>query len=153
LRTVYRYWAWALFGLVILQIGLAGYGAFNAVHKADKAHHDDEKTVTLGKDTVENGFGPHAGLGTLLLLLILLFLIIAAIAGIRGRRLKLTALLFGLMILQVALAWIGFDVPVVGFFHPINALLILGLTGYLAKTSQLDDSLSASPSAPEPLAA
>jgi hypothetical protein len=142
LRTVYRYWAWLLFGLIVLQIGLAGYGAFNAVHKADKAHHDDQATVTLGKDTVEDGFGPHAGLGTLLLLLILLFLIVAAIGGIRGRRLKLTGLLFVLMILQVALAWIGFDQPVVGFFHPINALVLFGLTGYLAFTGKRDDSLA-----------
>jgi hypothetical protein len=153
LRTVYRYWAWVLFVAVILQIGLAGYGAFNAVHKADKAHHDDQKTVTLGKDTVEDGFGAHAALGTLLILLILLFLIIALIAGIRGRRLKLTALLFGLMILQVVLAWVGFDQPVIGFFHPINALVILGLTGYLAKTANLDDSLRSVQAPPEPLAA
>jgi hypothetical protein len=142
LRTVYRYWAWVLFAAVILQVGFAGYGAFNAVHKADKAHIDDQKTVTLGKDTIENGFGAHAGFGYLIFLGVLLLLIVAAIGGIRGRRLKLTGLLAGLLVLQILLAWFGFDQPVIGFFHPVNALLIVGLTGFLAFTGKRDDSLS-----------
>jgi hypothetical protein len=153
LRTVYRYWVWVLFVAVIVQIGLAGYGAFNALHKADKAHLDDQATITLGKDTVEDGFGAHSGLGYLIGFAILALLIVSAAGGIRGRRLKLTALLFGLLLLQVILAWIGFEVPAVGFFHPLNALLILGLTGYLAKTSNLDDTLRGVAAAPEPLAA
>ncbi len=153
MRTVYRYWVWVLFVAVVVQIGLAGYGAFNALHKADKAHHDDQATITLGKDTVEDGFGAHAGFGYLIGLAILLLLIVAAAGGIRGRRLKLTAALFGLLILQVILAWIGFEQPVVGFFHPLNALLILGVTGYLAKTATLDDSLRAPASAPAPMTA
>jgi hypothetical protein len=70
-----------------------------------------------------------------------LLLIVAAVGGIRGRRLKLTGLLFGLLVLQILLAWIGFDQPVVGFFHPVNALLIVGLTGFLAFTGTRDDSL------------
>ena len=29
-----------------------------------------------------------------------------------------------LLILQMILAWFGFEVPAIGFFHPVNALLI-----------------------------
>ena len=29
-----------------------------------------------------------------------------------------------LLILQVFLAWFGFEVPAIGFFHPVNAMLI-----------------------------
>src|SRR6266498_2197530 len=41
---------------------------------------------------------------------------------------------FGLLIVQVLLAWIGFGVPAVGALHPINALAIFAFTGYLVGT-------------------
>ena len=31
-------------------------------------------------------------------------------------------LLFGLLVLQLLLAWFGFEAPIIGFFHPVNAL-------------------------------
>jgi hypothetical protein len=34
----------------------------------------------------------------------------------------------------VILAWIGFEVPWIGFFHPINAMAIAGLSGFIAMT-------------------
>ncbi len=55
-------------------------------------------------------------------------MIIGLIAGIGKWRLGRHGLLFGLLFLQLWLAWIGFEVPFpVGFLHPINAFLILGL--------------------------
>jgi hypothetical protein len=35
----------------------------------------------------------------------------------------------------VLLAWFGFEVPAIGFFHPVNALLIIGLAGSIAWVS------------------
>jgi len=125
-RTVYRYWAWLVVAAIVLQIGFAGYGAFYVANKVDDG--------TVNQDKFEDGFGPHIGFGYIVVLLILLLLIIAAVAGVRGRMLGMTALLFGLGILQILLAWIGGAAPVVGFFHPVNAFVLLGLASWIAVT-------------------
>jgi hypothetical protein len=36
------------------------------------------------------------------------------------------------LVIQILSAWIGFGTPAVGVLHPINAFLILALTGSLA---------------------
>jgi hypothetical protein len=77
----------------------------------------------------DDGWGLHVGFGYLLLLGGLLLLLFALAARV-GRRRVLRALgLFGLIVLQVLLAWFGEEVPVIGILHPINAFLILGLAG------------------------
>jgi len=124
LRSVYRYWSWVIFGLVIVQVGLAGYGAFYVANKVDDG--------TVNEDKFEEGFGIHWVVGMLIVLLILLGFLIALAGGIRGKRLKNAGLLLGLGILQVVLAELGFAVPAIGFFHPVNALAIFALSGYIA---------------------
>ena len=52
------------------------------------------------------------------------FLVIGVVAGIGKWRLGRHGVLALLLILQVLLAWFGFEVPAIGFFHPVNALLI-----------------------------
>jgi hypothetical protein len=126
LRTVYRYWSWLVFIAVIVQVGFAGYGAFYVAHKVDKG--------TVNQDKFDDGFGLHAGFGYLVVLLMLIAFLIALAGGIRGRRLGRAGALFGLGILQILLAWFGFDQPVIGFFHPVNALVIFALSGSIAWT-------------------
>ena len=70
-----------------------------------------------------SSFDAHRGSGSLLVLLSLILLILAAV----GRREALTqsAVLFGLMLVQMVLAVAGEDVGVLGGLHPVNGLLIL----------------------------
>lgn len=124
MRTLYRYWSWLIFGLVIVQVGLAGYGAFYVANKVDDG--------TVNEDKFEDGFGIHWVVGMLIVLLILIGFFIALAGGIRGRRLRAAGLLLGLGILQIVLAELGFAVPAIGFFHPVNALAIFALSGYIA---------------------
>jgi hypothetical protein len=52
-------------------------------------------------------------------------------------------------VLQVLLAWFGFEVPAIGFFHPVNALLLFGLSGWIAWTAWRGrPTMPAAPSAP-----
>jgi hypothetical protein len=67
-------------------------------------------------------------------LLVLVFLLIAFAARVGKQRLIKNAVLFGLLILQVVLAWIGESVAALGFLRPINALAIFGLSGSMAWT-------------------
>lgn len=137
MKTVYRYWAWIVFVAVCLQIGFAGYGAFFVANATDDGVVDENK--------FEDGFGLHIGFGYLVVLLVLIYLVIAFAARVGKQRLIKNAALFGLLILQVILAWIGFAVPAIGFFHPINALLIFGLSGSMAWTYWRGDTVTPAP--------
>jgi hypothetical protein len=123
-ELVYRVWAAIVAAAVVVQIGFAGYGAFYVANKVDDAPVND--------DTFMDGWGLHSGFGYLVILLGLVFVLIALGARVGKRRVLRTLGLFGLMILQMLLAWFGFEIPVIGILHPINAFLILGLSGAIA---------------------
>ena len=123
MTAVYKYLAGLVFLAVIVQIGFAGYGAFAVAKDTDGG--------TVNEDRFEDVFGMHAGFGYLVVLLGLILLVVSLIAR---HRVKHTLILFGLLILQVLLAWFGFEVPWIGFFHPINAMAIAGLSGFIAMT-------------------
>jgi hypothetical protein len=122
-RAAFKYLVGLFFVGVVAQIGLAGVGAFHTVSKNGDG--------PLAKDKAGDWFGAHAAVGYLLVLLSLLILIIA-LAARDGRLRRGAGLLFGLMIVQVLLAWLGGGVWALGFLHPINALAIFGLSGMLA---------------------
>jgi hypothetical protein len=107
---------------VVIQVGLAGYGAFNAIDKAGDA--------SVTKKTIENGFDPHGALGTIIIVLMLILVIVSLLAG--RRKARIVTILFVLGIVQMLLAWGGTSAAWVGFFHGVNALLIAGIAGSLA---------------------
>jgi hypothetical protein len=125
MKTVYKWWAALLLVAVFVQIGFAGYGAFFVAGKVD-----DHDLVT--KKQFEDGWDLHAGFGYLVVLGALVLLVLALIAR-PGRPLVLVTLgLAVLAIIQVLLAWIGGSgAPAVGALHPINAVVIAGLTGLI----------------------
>ena len=123
MRAAFKYLVGLFFVGVIAQIGLAGIGAFHTVSKNDDG--------PLAKEKAGDWFGPHAAVGYLLVLLSLLLLLVA-LAARDGRLRRGAALLFGLMIVQVLLAWLGGGVWALGFLHPINALAIFAFSGMLA---------------------
>ncbi|MBD0330825.1 MAG: hypothetical protein ICV64_12075 [Thermoleophilia bacterium] len=124
LRSAYRWWAAIVFLAVVVQVALAGYGAFNAVDKA-------EDRGSVDSDAVEDGFGPHAALGYLIALATLVLVLLALGSRWDRRRTLWTAALFGLLVLQVVLAWIASSVAGLGVLHAANALAIFGLSGWL----------------------
>jgi uncharacterized protein DUF6220 len=124
LRAVYRYWISIVAAAVVVQIALAGYGAFYAADKVSDA--------SINEDTFEDGFGAHIGLGYLIFLATLIAVILALVARPGKKTVLLTVGAAALVFVQILLAQIGTDVPAVGALHPINAFIILGLVGTLA---------------------
>jgi hypothetical protein len=122
-QAIYRVWVTILTAAVVLQIFFAGYGAFDNVHKLDK------DGSTIDQDSFNHSFDPHIALGYFIWIGGLIFLLISF--GTRSRSRIFRALgVFGLLTLQVLLAWIGYGVPyVAGGLHPINAFIILGFLG------------------------
>ena len=122
MKTAFRYLTALLFFAIVVQVGLAGYGAFNAIDEADGG--------PVTQKTIENGFDPHGILGTIVLLLMLILVIVSLTAG-RIRARTVTVLLV-LGIVQMLLAWGATGAAWVGFLHGINALAIAGIAGSLA---------------------
>ena len=128
MSAVYKVLSGVVFVAVLVQIGFSGYGAFSVAGDVDGGVVDE--------DRFEDVFGLHAGFGYLVILLALVLMIVALI----GRyRIKHSVILFVLLIVQMLLAWFGFEVAWIGFFHPINAVLIAGLAGMLAVTEWRSD--------------
>jgi hypothetical protein len=124
MRGVYRYWSLLVVLAVVVQVGFAGYGAFSVVGDVDDKGSVDE-------DMLEDAFGAHVGFGYLVVLTGLILLVLALV----GRhRIKHSAILAVLLVVQVPLAWIGGSAAGVGFLHPVNALLIFGLSSFIAVT-------------------
>ena len=121
MRTAFRIVASLTSLAVIVQVGFAGYGAFNAIDKADNA--------SVTKKTIENGFDPHGALGSIVVLLMIVLVVLALIGRIK---IRIAAILLGLGIVQMLLAWGGTSQAWVGFFHGVNALAIAGIAGSLA---------------------
>lgn len=126
MRTAYWAWSMILFAAIVVQVGLAGYGAFYAANKLE------DEGSTIDEDVFFEGFGAHAIVGYLVLIGALVLLVLGIAAGLGKWRLGRHGLLFGLLILQVLLAWFGFEVPAIGFLHPVNALLIVAISGMIS---------------------
>jgi hypothetical protein len=125
MRDAFKYLTSVLFAAVVVQVALAGYGAFNATSKAE-----DNGSVT--KSAVENGFDAHAILGTVVLVIMLLLVVVAALGRLGSRWLQWSGGLFLLGILQLLFAAIGDAVPALGFLHAVNALAIYAVSALAA---------------------
>jgi hypothetical protein len=128
MNAAFRIWASLVSLAVIVQVGLAGYGAFHAVDVSD------DKGL-ISKKGVEHGFNAHAALGYLILLAALVLLILAFLARRQspgGARPKWAGILLALLVVQVLLAWLGGAVAWLGVLHAMNALAVAGVAGSLA---------------------
>jgi hypothetical protein len=126
MREAFKYLTSLLFLAVVVQVGFAGYGAFNAIDKADKGG-------TVTKKTIENGFDPHGAIG-MVLIVVLLLLVVTSVAGRVGPLfVKWSVGLLVLGLLQWLFGYLGTkSAPVGGFLHGINALAIYAGAALLA---------------------
>ena len=109
-------------GLVVVQFGLAGWGAF-------KTDYDQKFN--------DNNFGPHGILGTFMVLLALVILAVAASGRWSSMATRLSAVLFGLMVLQFVLGATGAsNSPYFGVLHGVNALVIAFLAYRMVRESR-----------------
>lgn len=108
---------------VVVEFFLAGLGIFRTMPEEDAA---------VAHETFEDKFEAHTGLGELLTGTSVLLLLVILAAWTGPRSIGATFGLAVLTIVQMILAGTGEDAPVAGAFHAINALLILGLSSFLA---------------------
>jgi heme A synthase len=147
-QAIYRFWVTILTAAVVVQIFLAGYGAFDAAHKLE------DEGSSIDDDSFHNGFEPHIALGYLIFLGTVVLLLLSFGARGRGRILRSLGVV-GLVALQVVLAWTGYGAPyVAGGLHPINAFVILGFLGSITwREWKVERVAAAEPAAAPPPAA
>jgi heme A synthase len=110
---------------VLVQAGAIAAGWFTALHDVDGG-------LVIDKNYDGNAFhGIHTFVGFNVmpaLGLILLVISVFAAPSVPAAR-KWAGIVFGLIVLQVALALVAFSVPSIGALHGINALAVLGTAG------------------------
>jgi hypothetical protein len=124
LRALYRYGTAIVAAMVVVQIGAAGFGAFNV-----SDHIGEHKPVS--EHTFDDGFSFHTGFGYgVFIAAAVLFLL--ALAGRLGRpRVAEAAALPVMVVVQIVLAWAAESTHWVGPFHALVAFAILALSGRL----------------------
>ena len=107
---------------VLVQAGSIAAGWFTALHDVDNGLVIDKNYDGNAFHSVHGfvGFNVMPILG--LILLVVSFFAAKSVPGAR----KWGAIVFGLIILQVALALVAFSVPAIGALHGLNALAVLG---------------------------
>lgn len=135
MRSVFRSLTSVLFVAVVVQVGLAGYGIFNAIHKA--------KTAPVTQKALEDDLGAHGVFGYIVLLLMLLLLIVALAGKLGSTESKWSGGVFLLGVLQAILGAASISAPALGFLHGINALAIYAATALLAHKTWTEHRASA----------
>ncbi|GEM_PF-773267 len=126
MRNAFRWLTSILFMAVVVQVGLAGYGAFDVIHKAEQA------SVSVPKKTIEDAFNAHGALGPVIVLLMLVLLIVSLAGRLGESHLKWSGGILLLGILQFVLGVVATSAPWVGFLHGVNALVIYAAVALLA---------------------
>jgi uncharacterized protein DUF6220 len=125
-HAIYGYWAALLFLGVIVQIGFAGYGAFFV------SKHLDDKGASLGHEQFDHAWRFHNGWGYIVVYATVVLLLLGLAARIGRPRIWWALGLAVAGVVQMFLAYLGEDHAKAGFLHPLNAFVILGLSGSIA---------------------
>jgi heme A synthase len=131
---------------VLVQAAAIAFGWFDAIHELDSGLVIDENYEGNAGHVVHgiNGMYLMPLLG--LILLIVSFFAAKQVPGAR----KWAGIVFGLVVLQVVLAFVAFGAPIVGALHGLNALAILG-TAVRASMLSREDRSSRRDSRTEPV--
>ena len=148
MRSAYKFLAYAIDVLILLQAAAMAWAVFglsswiedgNTITKAKLENHDGFLFAE------ERGFMIHGINGQLLIPLIGLILLIISFFAKVPEGVKFAAMLFGGIVVQVALGIAAHGLPALGFIHGFWALLLFALAFRAAKQADL----VASPPTPE----
>jgi hypothetical protein len=121
-KQTYRVLAGLIALGVLVQAASVAYGWFDALSAVDAG------TVIDGNYEGNAGHVLHGIIGMIVVPLLGLILLIVSFVAAKsvpqGR--KWAGIVFGVIVLQVALAFAAFSAPVIGALHGINALVLFG---------------------------
>lgn len=134
MRTAYRVLAWTIAAGVALQAASVAWGFFTVI-----LYVEDGGVFTSGYDYESNvGIMIHRFVGTGLIPLAALALLIVSFFARIPSGTRRAGVLFGLVLLQIALVFLAFVVAWAGALHGVNALAILLTAGWSARRARSD---------------
>ena len=117
---------------VVVQAAAIAFGWFDAINQVDDGLIIDENYDGNAGHMLHGIVGMYVMPLLGLVLLIVSFFAARTVPGAR----KWAGIVFGLIVLQVALAFVSFGAPIVGALHGINALAVLGTAGRAASLTR-----------------
>jgi heme A synthase len=131
-RVVYRILAMLIAVGVVVQAAAIAFAMFDIEHKTDDG-------VFYTKDSDNGGIALHAVLGEMVIPVIALALLIVAFFARIPGGVKWAAITFGVLVLQVVLAYAGKPVPFIGVLHAINAFALAAVASIAMRQARLAD--------------
>lgn len=124
MKQTYRVLAGLVALGVLVQAAAIAFGFFDLGSNVGSG-----KSFTIDENYSNAGLDIHFVDGQFIIPLIGLILLIISFFAAKSvpQARKWAGIVFGLIVLQVVLAFIGFGVPIVGALHGINALIVLGV--------------------------
>ncbi|MET0789729.1 MAG: hypothetical protein ABWY33_10845 [Cellulomonas sp.] len=122
MKATYRVLAYLVAAGVFVQAGAIAYAWFTTLHEIeDGAVIDSSYEGNIGHSL-------HGTVGMMVIpVLVIALLIVSFFAKFTGA-VRYALIIFGLVLLQIALAFVAFGAPAVGALHGLNALAILGVS-------------------------
>ena len=129
MRATYRVLALLIAVGVVVQAMFIAIALFQIMHDTDNGGVYDKNAENWAQ-------GAHMLFGYIIIPLIaLVLLVLSFFARIPGG-VKWAAIVFGLVVLQVLLAGLGFAAPVLGALHGINAFALAGVASVAARKAR-----------------
>jgi hypothetical protein len=125
-RLAYRVLANLIALGVVIQAAVIAYAWFDALNVMDDG-------TVIDKNYDNAGMTSHSVLGTMVIPLIaLVLLVLSFFARIPGG-VTWAAITFGVMAIQVVLAFVSFSAPIVGILHGLNAFALAAVASIAAR--------------------
>jgi hypothetical protein len=121
MRSAYRYLAHIVALGVVVQAASLAFGIFGVWNDVDAGFVIDESYEGNA------GLVTHGVVGLMVMPILALLLLIASFFAKVRRGITWALIIFGAVVLQIVLAFVGFGIPAVGALHGINALVIFAL--------------------------
>jgi hypothetical protein len=121
-KQIYRVLAGVIAVGVLAQAAAIAFGWFDAIHELDNGLVIDKNYDGNAGHAIHGLIGMYVMPLLRLALLIISFFAAKSVPGAR----KWAGIVFGLIVLQVVLAFVAFGAPIVGALHGLNALAVLG---------------------------
>jgi hypothetical protein len=129
-RLAYRILAMLIAAGVVVQAAAIAFALFDIQHRVDDGN-------VYSKDSHNGGVALHSVLGNMVIPVIaLLLLIVSFFAHIPGG-VKWAAITFGVLVLQLVLAYAGDGLPAIGVLHGINAFVLATVASIAMRKARL----------------
>jgi hypothetical protein len=144
MRKAYQAFAALIAICVILQATWIALATFLLIGDLDDGKTIDKSYDGNWADALHGIFGT-----AIIPLLAILLLIVSFFAKIPGGS-KWAGFVFLAVVVQIALAFLAFAVPVLGFLHPINAFVLMALAGIAGRRARVAGAAPAVPAETAP---